>query len=135
MKNYSCSSLVTVLSWFQSVKHARERNCFAYVLDAAHPCCATLYAHAEACVRYASVTAQIQIPVESLFGQFVYGNLLAQEIQRGRAFASAYNFAVAFRRKHVNAKRKLSALWVARHVESFNHRRIMMNHNGLVEMA
>ena len=54
------------------VKHSREWNRFSDMFDATHPCGTALNAHAEACVRYASIPAQVEIPLERLLRQFMH---------------------------------------------------------------
>src|SRR5688500_15555761 len=104
------------------------------MLYAAHPGRAALYAHAEARVLNRAVTAQVQVPVEGLFRQTVLFYLLLQELKRSGALAAAYDFAVAFGREHIAAQRQFRPLGVARHVEGFDGRRVMMNHDRLVEL-
>src|SRR5215212_11139809 len=95
------SSLITP-SRSQSVKHPRERDGLADVLDAAHPCDAALDAHAEARVRDAAVAAQVEVPLERLARQAVLFELFFQKFERGRALAAADDFAVALGREHVH---------------------------------
>src|SRR5919205_2812106 len=113
------------------VEHARERDGLADVLDATHPRDAALDAHAEARVRDAAVATQIQVPLEGFARQVVRSELFFEEFERGRALASADDLAVALGRQHVHAEREFVALRVALHVEGFDGRRVVVNHNGL----
>src|SRR5216683_1016564 len=119
----------------QPVQHPRKRNRLAHMLDPAHPRRAALNSHTEACVRHAAIAPQIQVPFEGFPGQAVRGDLLLEEFDRSRALATADHFAIALRREHIYPQRNFIAFRIALHIESFDGRRIMMNHHRLVVLT
>jgi len=58
-------------SGLSSINHPWESGCLADMLQSAHPRDETLDTHAESRVRNAAVLAKIQVPFESLAGEFV----------------------------------------------------------------
>src|ERR1039457_3349488 len=65
-----CTVFTTPLR-IQPVQRARERNRLAHVIEPADPRHRTLDAHAKPRVRNPTELAQIKVPLESLFRQFV----------------------------------------------------------------
>src|SRR6266853_5791728 len=70
------------------IKHARESDGFADVLQAAHPGDETLDAHAESGVRNRAVAAEIEIPIEGFGRQIMVLQALQQQIEIVDALAS-----------------------------------------------
>ena len=54
-----------------------------------------------------AVAAQVEIPLERFLRQVVLLDALQQQVEIGEALAAADDFAVAFRREHVDAQREL----------------------------
>jgi len=67
----------------QPVQHSREWDRFADVFEPADPGDSTLESHAEPSVRNTADLAQVQLPLESFFGQAVLVDPLEQQIIRG----------------------------------------------------
>src|SRR3984885_16213632 len=99
------------------MQHARKWDRLAHVLQAADPSDSALDAHAETRVRNAAVFAEIKIPLEGFLRQIVLVNALQQQIIRGHALRSANDLAIALRRKHVDAERKLRTLRTRLHIK------------------
>src|SRR5688572_30121516 len=99
------STRLLPFSWLQPVKHPRERNRFADVLQSANPRDGTLDAHAESGMRNGSVFAKIEIPLEGFARQVVFLDPLSQEFIARHALAATYDFTITLGREHVHAKR------------------------------
>ena len=117
------------------VQHARERNCLPHMVELADPGHGALQAHAEAGVRHAAVLAQIQVPLEGVFRQFVLVDALQQFGVVAHALRSADDFAVALRGQHVHAQGLRQVVGVGLHVKGLHRRRITMNHHGAVKFG
>src|SRR5664280_3059136 len=104
------------------------------MLQSAYPGHGALDAHAESRVRNAAELAQVEIPLEGLFRQFVLVNALQQQIVGPNALRAADDFPVTLRRKHIHAEGKLRPLRIGLHVERLNRRRIPMHHYWPVEL-
>jgi len=61
-------------------------------------------------MRHAAVAAQVEIPLEGLFGQVVFAQAFQKQIVIVNALAAADDFAVAFRRDHIESEGELGAL-------------------------
>src|ERR1700723_595181 len=93
-------------SWPCAIQHSRKRDCFANMLQPAHPRHETLDAHPESRVRYAAELAQIHVPVERFARQVMFFQALQQQVQIVDALAAANDFAVAFGRDEIHAQRQ-----------------------------
>ena len=122
-------------SRIHAVEHAREGDDLADVLGAANPGDGALQAHAEAGVGDAAVTAQVEIPLETFLGQFVFAQALHQQIVVVDALAAADDFPVAFGGEHVEGEREVGALGVGLHVEGFDRRGIAVDHHRAIEFV
>ena len=100
-----------------------------------HPRRATLDAHAEACVRHAAVTTEVEIPFERFLRQLMRFDLIDQEFKRSRALTAADYFALTRGGKHINTQRQFIALRIARHVKGLHRRRVVMDHHGAIKLA
>src|SRR2546423_12995812 len=88
-----------------AINHAREGNHLPDVLCAANPGYGALEAQTKAGVGHAAVAAQIQIPLEGIFGKIVLTQALDQQIVIVNTLAAADDFAIAFGREHVEGER------------------------------
>src|SRR5438105_9557491 len=102
------------------VNHARKGNNLADVLCSANPGYHPLEAHAETRVGHAAVAAQVQIPLEGFFGQFLLPQSLDQKIVARNALSTADDFSVAFRSQHVESERQIRPGAVRLHVEGLD---------------
>src|SRR6266404_5460897 len=118
-----------------AINHAREGDDFANVFGATNPRDRTLEAHSEAGMRHAAVAAQVEIPLEGLFGQVVFAQAFQKQIVIVNALAAADDFAVAFRRDHIESEGELGALGVRLHVKGFDRCGVVMDQDGAIEGA
>src|SRR5260370_18886466 len=118
-----------------AINHAREGDDLANVLGAANPGDGALEAHSEAGVGNAAVAAQVEIPLERFFGQVVLMKAFQEQIVVVNALAATDDFAVAFRRDHVEGEGKFGALGVWLHVKGFDRCWVVVNQHGTVERA
>src|SRR5947208_5937056 len=116
-----------------AVNHSREGDDLANVFGAANPGDGTLEAQSEAGMRNATVAPQVEIPLESLFGQFVLLEALEEQVVIVDALAAADDFAIALGGNHVKGESELGALGVRLHVKGFNRSGIVMDQHGAVE--
>src|SRR6185312_16197146 len=116
----------------QPVEHARKRDGFAHVFEAANPRHTAFNAHAEAAVRYSAVLAQIDVPVEGFAREAVFVNAPQQQVGIVNALAAADDFAVAFGRQDVDAHRYFGPVRIGLHVERFDGGREAIDHDGTV---
>ena len=86
------------------MQRAREGNGLAHMLQAAYPSHGALDAHAESGVGHAAELAQIEVPLERLFRQFVLVNALQQEVIRPDTLRAAVDLAITLRRQHIHAE-------------------------------
>src|ERR1017187_3199158 len=118
----------------QPVQRTREGNGLAHVLQSADPGHGALDAHAESGVRNAAELAQVEIPLEGVFRQFVLMNALQQKIVGPNALRAPDDFPITLRRQHIHAERKLRPLRIGLHVERLDGRRIAVHHYRPVEL-
>src|SRR5260370_13172182 len=118
-----------------AINHAREGDDLANVLGAANPGDGALEAHSEAGVGNAAVAAQVEIPLERFFGQVVLMKAFQEQIVVVNSLVATDDFAVAFRRDHVEGEGKFGALRVRLHVKGFDRCWVVMNQHGTVERA
>src|ERR1700674_5883032 len=118
-----------------AINHAREGDDFANVFGAANPCDRALEAHSEAGMRHAAVAAQIEIPLERFFRQFVFAQSLQEQVVIVDALAAPDDFAVAFRRDHVKGEGELGTLGVRLHVKGFDRSRVVVDQHRAIEGA
>src|ERR1035437_9049555 len=118
----------------QPVQRTREGNGLAHVLQSAYPGHGALDAHAESGVRNPAELAQVEIPLEGLFRQFVLMNALQQQIVGPNALRAADDFPVTLGREHIHAEGELRPLRIGLHVERLDGRRIAMHHYRPVEL-
>src|SRR5438105_9132272 len=105
-------------SGIHPVKHSRERDSFANMLQAANPRHHPLDSHTETSVRNAAILAQVQIPLEGRFRQSMFADALQQQIVGSHALRASDDFAVAFGGQDVNAQRQLGMVGIWLHVKS-----------------
>src|SRR5579862_4234345 len=120
--------------WIQPVQHSWKRNRFAHVLEPADPCDRPLDPHPEAAVRNAAELPQVEIPLERFLGQIVFANSLQQQIVGSHTLRAADDFAVAFRRQHVDTQRQVRTQRIGLHIKRLHLRRITMNHERPFEL-
>src|SRR5271155_4046446 len=84
-----------------SIEHPWEGDDLANVLRSAYPRDGAFQTQAEAGMRHAAVTPQIQIPLKRFLGQIVFAQASHQRVVIRQALAAADNFAVAFGRDHI----------------------------------
>src|SRR6266404_6582543 len=118
-----------------AINHAREGDDFANVFGATNPRDRTLEAHSEAGMRHAAVAAQVEIPLEGLFGQVVFAQALQEQIVIVDALAAADDFAVTFGSDHVEGEGELGALCVRLHVKGFDRGRVVVDQHRAIEGA
>src|ERR1700730_11166581 len=116
------------------VNHAREGNNLADVLSSANPSHDEPETHAETRMRHAAIAAQVQVPLEGLFRQFLFSQSLDEQVVAGDALAAAHDSAVAFRSQHIESKRQVGPRAIGLHVEGFDRSGIAMNHHRPIEL-
>src|SRR5690242_578225 len=116
-----------------AVNHAREGNDLANVFGTANPGDSALEPQSETGMRNATVAPQVEIPLESLFGQVVLVEALEEQVVNVDALAASNDFTIALGSNHVKGESKLGALGVRLHVKGFNRSRIVMDQHGAVE--
>src|SRR5690349_8725222 len=103
-------------------------------MQAADPRDGALDAQAEAAVRHATVTAQVEVPLERLARQAVLVDALFERGEIVDTLAAADDLAVAFRREQIGTEHDLGALGVRLHVERLRDRRVAVDEYRLLEL-
>ena len=70
-----------------------------------------------------------------MFGQVVFAQPLDQQVVIVDALAAADDFAIAFRREHVEGESQIGTLGVGLHVKCFDRRGVAVHHDGAIEGA
>src|SRR5205809_7936587 len=87
-----------------AVNHTREGDDFANVFGAANPGDGAFEAQSKTRVRNAAVAPQVEVPLESFFGQVVLVETFEQQVVIVDALAATDDFAVALGSNHVEGE-------------------------------
>src|SRR5271165_490732 len=117
----------------QAVEHSRERDRLPNVRKSTYPRDRALDAQAESGVGESSITADVQVPLESRTRQFVRFEGGFQRGQVVLSLAAADDFAVPLRREDVHVERLIGVGGVALEVEGLQLSRIAMNDDRPIE--